>query len=634
MWGKARQSLVCFVLCWCTQAVSNPAWASAALHFTTAQTLSIAATGFSAPPYEIDTTLILGDWETVELPYVMQRPAPSAASASDFAEPGTIVTWVRLLVPVLRVPTSPRYLYIPRWKADGTLAVYADGRRIFQSQSNIRWNGWNIPLWLPLGDSKNGVQPTEIILRMERPDDSGAALSSLWMGSQSDLEWRYRIRDALQVQLPYLGSTAFLLAGCFALLVGYRNRKDLSYLLFFLVSLTSYFRSLHFYVGESRLVMSDEWFTWLTINALFWMLCTVHFSLNILHGRALRWLDWTIGSLSVLMAFLTLPSLPEIPSAYQFSPLYYMVLLVAGTTVGTVGLHRSLAVNSSDGVLLSVWALIGMVLGGFDWLLQSNWLSPEAIYLGPYSNLAAFAVFVSILFGRYTAANVAVRDANASLEMRLQQRELALQRSHILLREIEHRQTLADERQRLMQDMHDGLGSSLRSALLAVERGHLTEASVAEILKDCIDDLKLTIDSLEPLDADLLLLLATLRFRLEPRLEAAGIRLLWRVEAVPPLEWLDPRNSLHILRILQEAITNTIKHTHASEIYVETAADTTRVTIAIADNGQGFDVTNPAIGRGLGNQRRRAQAIGAEIQWESNAHGTRLVLRLPIVRTL
>lgn len=612
--------------------VLNPAWANATLHFTTAQIQTVLATGFSAPPYVIDTTRFAGAWETVELPWVMPRPAQHTTSAPDSTELGTIVTWVRLQVPTMSLPTTPRYVYIPRWKADGSVAVYADGRRIYQSQSNIRWNGWNIPLWLPLGDSANGVQPTEIVLRMERPNDANGALSSLWMGGQSDLEWRYRIRDVLQVQLPYLGSTAFLLAGCFALLVGYRSRKDMSYLLFFLVSLTSYFRSLHFYVGETRLLVSDEWFTWITINALFWMLCTVHFSLNILHGRPLRWLDRVIASLSVLMALLTLPSLPNLPGAYQFAPLYYAVLLLAGTTVGAFGLHRSLAVKANDGVILSVWALIGMIFGGFDWLLQNNWVSPEAIYLGPYSNLAAFAVFVSILFGRYVAANAAVRDANASLEIRLQQRELALQRSHILLREIEHRQTLADERQRLMQDMHDGLGSSLRSALLAVQRGHMTEASVADVLKDCIDDLKLTIDSLEPLDADLLLLLATLRFRLGPRLEAAGIRLLWRVDAVPPLEWLDPRNSLHILRILQEAITNTIKHTRATEISVETTVDTHRVTIAIADNGKGFDVSKPTMGRGLGNQRQRTQAIGAEIQWKSNAQGTRLVLSLPIVR--
>jgi len=52
---------------------------------------------------------------------------------------------------------------------------------------------------------------------------------------------------------------------------------------------------------------------------------------------------------------------------------------------------------------------------------------------------------------------------------------------------------------------------------------------VSQIFKGCLDDLKLTIDSMEPIEADLLLLLATLRFRLEPRLEGSGIALRWEV---------------------------------------------------------------------------------------------------------
>src|SRR5256885_14422427 len=51
--------------------------------------------------------------------------------------------------------------------------------------------------------------------------------------------------------------------------------------------------------------------------------------------------------------------------------------------------------------------------------------------------------------------------------------------------------------------------------------------SLVQLLQECIDDLKLSIDSLEPLDCDLLALLAGLRYRLGPRLEGAGVRLHW-----------------------------------------------------------------------------------------------------------
>jgi len=206
--------------------------------------------------------------------------------------------------------------------------------------------------------------------------------------------------------------------------------------------------------------------------------------------------------------------------------------------------------------------------------------------------------------------------------------------SHARLREIEHRQTLAQERQRLMQDMHDGLGSSLVSALRVVEHGRLDEADVAQVLKGCIDDLKLAIDSMESVEADVLLLLATLRFRLGPRLESSGIALRWEVKNVPPLPWLNPKNALHILRILQEAFTNIIKHTHASEIRLSTRAEGECIVISVTDNGCGFDLDKARHGRGKGltNQQNRAQSIGARVDWTSSPSGTCLTLHLPLNR--
>ena len=103
---------------------------------------------------------------------------------------------------------------------------------------------------------------------------------------------------------------------------------------------------------------------------------------------------------------------------------------------------------------------------------------------------------------------------------------------------------------------------------------------------------------------------------------------------MPALDWLDPRNALHILRILQEGFTNIIKHTRATEIRVATGVEDGWIVVTLTDNGPGFDVhaASNGPGRGLGNQRSRAEAIGAEVHWTSSASGTQLVLRLPIKR--
>lgn len=204
--------------------------------------------------------------------------------------------------------------------------------------------------------------------------------------------------------------------------------------------------------------------------------------------------------------------------------------------------------------------------------------------------------------------------------------------SHARMRKIEQREILAQERQRMTQDMHDGLGSCLVTALRVVEHGRLDEEEVAKVLKSCIDDLKLAIDSMEPVDADLLLLLATLRFRLGPRLESTGIALRWDVQSVPALEWLAPNSALHILRILQEAITNIINHAKATEIRFATRVEADWVLVDVTDNGCGFDVAQGLNngGKGLGNQLRRAGSIGAKLDWRASATGTCLTLSLPV----
>ena len=166
-----------------------------------------------------------------------------------------------------------------------------------------------------------------------------------------------------------------------------------------------------------------------------------------------------------------------------------------------------------------------------------------------------------------------------------------------------------------------------------------TADRVAQVLRECIDDMKLAIDSLEPVQTDLLLLLATLRFRLAPRLQGSGLALEWAVDDVPRLEWLEPRSALHILRIFQEVLTNIVKHAHASRILVRTSHDATHVTVTVEDNGTGFEPAGPPVkgaarqrGKGLGNLLHRAAQLQGQARWERLPQGTRFSLLLPLER--
>lgn len=426
---------------------------------------------------------------------------------------------------------------------------------------------------------------------------------------------------------------AFMFVGLFSLFVWFRRPADMAYLLFFNLSATAFLRGLHFYVG---LPVANDWFAWLTVNSLFWMVMVIHFFLRQLHGRPLRGLTWAVLTGTVAIGLLTLPGPGVLHNTPRVAPLIYVAAALMGVTVALVGGIRAWK-RSGEGRLVVSGIVACLLLGITDWLLQNNFISPEGWYLGAYTNAVAFTVFGALLYRRYTGAMSEVESVNAHLAERLQAREAELELSHRKLREVERRQTLSDERQRLMQDMHDGLGSSLISAIRSVEGGGMSGRHVSELLKSCLDDLKLTLDSMETVEADLLLLLATLRFRLEPRLKGTGVSLVWEVQELPALHWLDPPSALHILRIVQEAIANVLRHTRATEIRVRTEVDGDGVRVTIEDNGQGFEVEQAlarASGRGLQNQRRRAQRIEGAVRWESGPHGTRLMLWLPLERTV
>ena len=179
--------------------------------------------------------------------------------------------------------------------------------------------------------------------------------------------------------------------------------------------------------------------------------------------------------------------------------------------------------------------------------------------------------------------------------------------------------------------MHDGLGSVLVGSLIEAERGEIDSERLTAILRECVDDLRSVIDSLEPIDNDLIALLSTLRYRLQRRLEAAGLVLEWDMGYVPPIAWMGPPEALQVMRFVQEVLNNVIKHAASRRIRVAAGVQGGDIEVSIVDDGKGFDTTTTSSGRGMRSLRQRAAALGGSVQIESEPRcGTRVVLRLPI----
>ncbi|WP_269713969.1 sensor histidine kinase [Caulobacter sp. NIBR2454] len=596
---------------------------------TAARLTAVDTVGYQAPPPVVPPSVGRGG-AAVTLPHSPQPDWTPSTEASP-QRIATRVTWYSLTVPPLPHDGRQLYLYIPRWKSDGTLAIYADGRLVHQSHANLQWNGSNQPLWIALPRSDATQPPTRLDLRLQHVRGIGGAFSSVWIGDYRQLSPRYYMRDLFQVQLPAFSSVAFLTTGIFALFVWFSRRSEPIYLLYFLASAACFLRMLHTFVGTQPLFISDAWFGWVTVNSTFWMMLTLHLFVAALHRMPQPQLTGAILANGGAWSIATLPGLLD-PTLIA-APIY-LNMLALGMIVGINCVRQSIKGGSYLALLLSVWCIVTVVAGLYDVALQQNLVNIESVFLTNFTGVGFTLLFWYVMFSRYTQALETATQAKADLARRLAQREAELTASHAQLREIEHRELLHHERQRLMQDMHDGLGSSLVTALRAFQSDRAADIDAVAILHGCIDDLKLTIDSMEPVETDLLLLLATLRFRLQPRLQAGGVKLTWRAGEVPPLEWLDQRHALHILRILQEAFANILKHAGAREIAVTVRTEGDRVLVRVQDDGKGFDPTRPSTGRGLANQRSRAEAIGASVAWEQTGRGSCLVLILPVTKGL
>lgn len=187
----------------------------------------------------------------------------------------------------------------------------------------------------------------------------------------------------------------------------------------------------------------------------------------------------------------------------------------------------------------------------------------------------------------------------------------------------------SDERERIMQDLHDGFGSQLMSAQLLLKRGILTNQGLAELLEQSIADLYLVTDSFKDESLSLQSAFIDFRYRCQNRLLDPNLVLDWQL-ALEQVTGMPSQHILQVLRITQEALNNAIKHAQASRIWIKAGLDDQcRLLVCVADNGGGFP-EKLLEGRGLANMQRRASLLGATLQIINSNPGTELSLTMPL----
>ena len=184
-----------------------------------------------------------------------------------------------------------------------------------------------------------------------------------------------------------------------------------------------------------------------------------------------------------------------------------------------------------------------------------------------------------------------------------------------------------------MMEMHDGMGSKLVGLISQIDSKESVDLQdLKSDLRETLDDLRMVVDSINPVDNDLVTVLANYRGRLEKTLKGSRFKLSWDIEDLPPVSNLDLHASLNILRIIQEACTNVLKYSCGTHITISAKESVSgEVLITIHDNGSGFLESDVGSGRGLENMSKRADQLGGKLTIVSNCCGVSIILSLRTV---
>jgi len=538
--------------------------------------------------------------------------------------------WYRVTFQVAQPGRDPWMIYLPRLREGGVLYVNGHVLARVPEPDAKTWVRWMRPHAFAI--PPEALHAGENLLHVRiNPANRDRIISSIHIGPDEAVRPLYESRFFLTYTLAQIISAVTLSLALFVIALWLRRRMELDYGLFGLACLFWGVHTLNYVIEE---VPEPWWIAWRVVRYAATGGFAVAITLFYLRFAGIRprgmtrafTAYWLSGPIALALGGSAWHAF--IDRFYQ-GGLLLMGFVMIGAAVYAVWRQRTMI-----SIAFLACALFGLAGSVHDYLLsQGLVVNPEGPYLLYFAAAALLTVAGVQLVDRFARSLSAVERMNVTLAEQVAQKERELAANYEKLRILERERAVSSERQRIMQDMHDGLGSQLLTSLAAVERGALDPSGVAQVLRDAMDEMRLAIDTLSPGREGLLEALGNLRYRLEPRFRAAGIELSFSYRDVPDRLDIAPDDALQILRMLQESLTNVLKHARAKRVRVEirVAREPERFVLAVSDDGSGFDArTASAGGRGLSGLRRRAQSIGARLGIDSDAQGTRISLEYPL----
>lgn len=525
----------------------------------------------------------------------------------------------------LNLATAPDRLwsiYIPTLEMAPAVfvnGVFLGGHRTLDPDKALP-RYWGRPLLYRIPN--NLLQPGDNSIEVDvHAQATWGRISEVYIAPFEDLEPSYNARHFWRVTFLQITAASAALLGIFMLCLGL-VRRDSTYNWF---AGFSFSWSLHnlFFLTVHVPVSNTTWDLMIYFALAVMAYTASIFSFRFLGENKPRWekfMRWTFasgGSILVVLSFL------DSHSTITYGGFVWnLTMLVFGSYPAFLMLRHFSKNRDWQTYLLSLCYLLTLGTGLHDWSVQTGLGDRHNGMLMQFSTAPTLATFGMIMLYRFITALREADQTTKDLERRVEEKAKEIELSFERNRALHNKSMLAEERERIMRDMHDGVGGQLIGMLNQLDRSERKQATLANDMEQALSDLRLMIDSLDDVENDVVVALGLLRNRLQPQLDAAGIRLNWEVDDLPAVLELGPRRVLHFMRILQEAVTNSIKHTNATEISIRThplllIEKTPCIAVVVSDNGHGGAIQDNG-GRGVKNMRYRAESAQLKLAFVSD----------------
>ncbi|WP_240939255.1 ATP-binding protein [Diaphorobacter sp. HDW4A] len=508
---------------------------------------------------------------------------------------------------------------------------------------------WNVPRWWVLPASSLHAGVNSVWVHVVGLSAIWSGVGALRLGDEATVRAQFEHAQWHQRTIYSINAVLCGMAGLLFVLVWLLRRKEPAYGWFALMSL-AWLAYLSTYLAASPWPFADSIMrsraSMVALIAYVFGACLFTFRYG---GQRLPkvesalWVLATVGSAASLLA-------PRADAAAWWNVIWQGAMAVFLLNARQFQWHvwrgpRERPRRRSDMLLALVWLVFVVValhdlsgMLGF-WEVARNWAALSGPLIIALIMLVLGTQLVQEIRG-VERFNRALADGIANARTELTQAQ-----------EREHAQALQNatlqERVRIAHDLHDGLGASLVRGMALVEQASepLPNGRVLSILKTLRDDLRQMIDYNASGGADAAIpdtpvqWAAPLRHRFTRIFDELEVDSTWNVAT----QWLDPElrpsalQSLNLSRLVEEALSNVIKHSRATSVRVRCEQPSVEgFVVCVEDNGVGFDVAavqQQHTSVGMRSMTARTARIGGRLSVDSGACGTLVSVEIALSRS-